>query len=140
MAAADLDGVETVVCEDWAEGIAASLRAGVEALAGAEAVLITLGDQPLITPQVIAAIADRVEASPPAARATYDGRPGHPVLIKRELFDRLRALRGDAGARDLLTEVGVEEVECGHLCHPADVDTREDLEAMRRELADGALR
>ena len=37
-------------CEDWARGQGFSLRAGVAALADADAVAITLGDQPFITP------------------------------------------------------------------------------------------
>jgi molybdenum cofactor cytidylyltransferase len=130
----DLGGVDVVVCRDWSEGISASLRAGVAELADAEAIVITLGDQPLITSQVIAAILDRIDSPAPAARATYRGRPGHPVLIKRELFDRVLELRGDAGARDLLAGAGVLEVECGHLSRPDDVDTVEDLEAVRRSL------
>lgn len=135
-ARADLEGVERVLCEHWDRGISSSLRAGVEHFADAEAIMITLGDQPFITPQVIAAILDQLDARAPAARATYAGRPGHPVLIKRELFDGVRSLSGDAGARDLLSEAGVKELECGHLCRPDDIDTREDLEAARRRLVE----
>jgi molybdenum cofactor cytidylyltransferase len=131
---ADLAEVETVIADDWREGISSSLRAGVDALAGSEALLITLGDQPFITPQVIAAIVDQIGGPEPAARATYDGRPGHPVLVKRELYAALRLLRGDAGARDLLAKAGVREFECGHLCAPDDIDTRDDLDAARRRL------
>jgi CTP:molybdopterin cytidylyltransferase MocA len=55
------------------------------------------------------------------------------VLIKRALFERVRALRGDDGARDLLAAAGVHELDCGHLCRPDDIDTLEDLEAARRQ-------
>jgi molybdenum cofactor cytidylyltransferase len=132
--AVDLDGIDLVLCADWEEGISASLRAGLGELADAEAVVITLGDQPLITPQVIASILDRLESPALAARATYGGSPGHPVLIKRELFERVLELRGDAGARDLLAGAGVLEVECGHLSRSDDIDTVADLEAVRRSL------
>ncbi len=37
-----------------------------------------------------------------AVRATYGGRPGHPVLLGRALLDRAGELRGDVGFRDLL--------------------------------------
>jgi molybdenum cofactor cytidylyltransferase len=130
---ADLGAVETIVCDRWSDGISASLVAGVEELADAEAIVVTLGDQPFVTPQVIAAIVDQIESRRPAARATYAGRPGHPVLIKRTLFDQMRALRGDEGARGLLAAAGVRELECGHLCSPQDIDTPEDLEAARRQ-------
>jgi molybdenum cofactor cytidylyltransferase len=131
-ATADLAEAETVICERWGEGISASLRTGVRSLAGAAAIVVVLGDQPFITPQVIAAIIDEIDAQAPAARATYDGRPGHPVLIKRPLFEAIEELRGDAGARDLLAGAGVRNVECGHLCRPDDIDTPDDLEAARR--------
>jgi molybdenum cofactor cytidylyltransferase len=131
---AHLDEVEVVVADDWPEGVSASLRAGVRATLDADALVITLADQPLIPPQVIAAVLDRIEMRAPAARATYAGRPGHPVLIKRELFEAVLALAGDAGARDLLERSGVVQVECGHLASDVDVDTRADLEAIRGEL------
>ena len=99
--------------------------------------MVTLGDQPFITSQVIAAILDRTDGPAPAARATYGGRPGHPVLIKRRCSARCVSLRGDAGARDLLAAAGVLELECGHLCPDEDIDTPADLEAARRLLARG---
>jgi molybdenum cofactor cytidylyltransferase len=127
---ADLSGVEVVVAPDWEAGMAASLNAGIGAVHDADAVVVTLADQPLITPQVIAAVLDRIDSHAPAARATYAGRPGHPVLIKRELFAEVSALEGDAGARDLLERAGVVRVECGHLASDHDVDTRDDLLAI----------
>ncbi|MFN8150425.1 MAG: nucleotidyltransferase family protein [Solirubrobacterales bacterium] len=129
LASSDLSEVEWVVCEQWKEGIAASLRTGVQTLADAdaEAIVITLGDEPLITAQAIAAIVDRIDTPAPAVRATYDGRPGHPVLIKRELFSEVGRLHGDEGARGLLTATGALEVECGQLCRPDDIDEPEDL-------------
>src|SRR5205814_8568214 len=50
-AGADLGGFEVVVCDDWQEGVAASLRAGVRALAGVDHVVVLLGDMPFVTPQ-----------------------------------------------------------------------------------------
>jgi molybdenum cofactor cytidylyltransferase len=129
-AKARLDGAEVVVADRWREGIAASLRAGIDALRDADAALVTLADQPLITPGVIATVADLGDSRLPAARATYGGHVGHPVLIKRELFDAVAGLTGDRGARDLLEGAGVAKVECGHLASAADVDTPADLEAI----------
>jgi molybdenum cofactor cytidylyltransferase len=126
----DLEDVEIVVAADWREGMSASLRAGVAAARGAEAIVVVLGDQPLITPQVIAAVLDPVDRPRPATRATFDGAPGHPVLIKRSLFGELQTLRGDVGARELLEARGVGSIECGHLASAHDVDTPEDLAAI----------
>ena len=127
-AEADLRGAEVVVCEAWADGQSASLKAGAAALGEVEAAVITLADQPFITPQVIAGVLDQ-RGRHLAVRATYDGRPGHPVLLERRLLDHVRELSGDTGARDLLIGEGhrVRRFEAAHLCDPTDIDTREEL-------------
>jgi CTP:molybdopterin cytidylyltransferase MocA len=71
-----------------------------------------------------------VLARPGSARAVYHGVPGHPVVLGPELLRRAGELRGDTGFRDLLA--GVPVVECGHLADPMDIDTRDDLEVVRR--------
>lgn len=122
-----LGRAEPVLCADWDAGQAASLRCGLDALRGATKVIVTLGDEPLITPQVVAMFV----AQPPGTRATYDGRPGHPVVLGSEQISALMSLHGDRGARDLLRDGPV--IEAGHLCSGRDVDTPDDLEAIRDE-------
>jgi molybdenum cofactor cytidylyltransferase len=122
----DLHGAAPVVCRDWADGQAASLRCGLAALPGADAVVVVLGDQPGITAAAVDAIAS-AEGDEDAVRATYAGTPGHPVLLRRPLLERAGELRGDTGFRDLLEHATVREVEIGHLADPADIDTREEL-------------
>jgi CTP:molybdopterin cytidylyltransferase MocA len=123
----DFGDAETVVCEDWHEGQAASVRRGVAALGDVSAAVITLGDQPFITPQVIAGVLDFDPDRDDAVRATYGGAPGHPVLLTRRLLERADELEGDVGFRDLLVGRRVRRFEAGHLCDPADIDTREEL-------------
>lgn len=118
---------ETVVCSDWESGQAASLRCGLEAVRDASAVVVTLGDAPLVTPQVISIFV----GAEGRTRAVYGGRPGHPVVLGPEQIAALESLDGDRGARDLLR--GGPEIEVGHLCSGRDVDTPEDLEAIRDE-------
>jgi molybdenum cofactor cytidylyltransferase len=125
-AGANLGAAEVVVCDGWAEGMGASLRAGLAALDGAGEVVIVLGDQPFITPAVVA----RVRAVPgDAVRAVYDGRPGHPVVVRGgDLLGSRGELSGDKGFRG----VPMAEVECGDLADPLDIDTQADLEVVRR--------
>ncbi len=124
----DFMRAEPVVCADWREGQAASLRRGVGAVAwGAEKIVVTLGDEPLVSRRAIARLADEA----PPARAAYDGRPGHPVVLGREEMSAIRGLHGDEGARRLLA--GAKMIECGELCSGSDVDTPQDLEAIRNE-------
>jgi molybdenum cofactor cytidylyltransferase len=129
-ASMDLHGAEVVVCELWAEGQAASLRAGLAVLDDMDGALILLGDQPGITPAAIEAVLAHFDGTRPL-RAVYDGKPGHPVVMPRTLVPRAMELQGDEGARQLLEDAGVRRIEVGHLCEPADVDTPTDLEALR---------
>jgi CTP:molybdopterin cytidylyltransferase MocA len=126
----DLDGADVVVCERWAEGQSASLKAGVAALGDVEAAVITLGDQPFITPEVIAGILDQ-RGRHLAVRATYDARPGHPVLLERRLLDHVSELEGDTGARKLLVGPHVWPWEVGRRCDPTDIDTPERLQEVQ---------
>jgi CTP:molybdopterin cytidylyltransferase MocA len=125
--AVDLHGARPVFCPEWEEGQAASLRAGVAALGDVDAAVIALGDMPGVTPAAVAAVVAAWDGSADAVRATYDGRPGHPILLGRALLDRAGELRGDVGFRPLLDRANVLTAETGHLADPRDVDTREEL-------------
>jgi len=127
LAAVDFGAADTVVCPNWADGQGASLRHGVCELQDARKVLLTLGDAPLITAQVIA----RFVTEPPGTRGAYDGAPGHPVVLGPRLLRAAAALQPHETLRDV--DQRWRMVECGHLCSGRDVDTTEDLEAMRHE-------
>lgn len=132
--AVSLGSARALVCADWAEGMAASLRCGIDAVGDADWVIVTLGDQPRVTSQVIAAVADEAasaSAGVAAVRATYDGVPGHPVALSRAMLPGVAKLRGDVGARELLGSASVRTFEAGRLCDPVDVDTPEELEGLR---------
>jgi molybdenum cofactor cytidylyltransferase len=118
-----------VVAGDWAEGQAASLRAGLAALDDVDGAMILLGDQPGMTPAAIQAVLAHFDGTRPL-RAVYDGSPGHPVVIPRSLIPLALELQGDAGARELLEDARALRVEVGHLCRPTDVDTPADLDSL----------
>jgi CTP:molybdopterin cytidylyltransferase MocA len=69
-----------------------------------------------------------LRAAPGAAslvRATYDGRPGHPVAIGRDHWELVAAsVHGDSGANRYLSTQGAVAVECADLWDGADIDTR----------------
>ncbi|MDQ3145541.1 MAG: NTP transferase domain-containing protein [Actinomycetota bacterium] len=110
---------------DWRQGQAASLQAGLEAAAeeDAEAVVVGLGDQPLVPAAAWAIVA---AAEHPIAVATYGGRRGNPVRLARAVWPLLPT-EGDEGARRLMRNRPgmVAAVACPG--NPADVDTVEDL-------------
>ena len=129
--------VDVVTVPDWAEGMGASLRAGLADLSSvapqevaADIALVTLVDLPDVTAEVMARVLAAAQPQGAAAlvRAAYGGVPGHPVAIGRDHWDAVRATaRGDRGARDHLRTTAHDLVECGDLATGGDVDTVADL-------------
>jgi CTP:molybdopterin cytidylyltransferase MocA len=131
IAGVDLHGAEPCLCPRWQEGQAASLACGLAELSDTEAVVVILGDQPRISPDAIRRVISARGEGALAVRATYGGDPGHPVLLERRLFGRMRNVTGDHGARNLLMSVPVREVACEDLGGGEDVDTPAELDALR---------
>lgn len=136
---AALEGLDVGVLEarEHAEGMAASLRAGLAAVAArAGAVVILLADMPEVGPaqidRLIAAF-DPAEGREICRAVTESGLPGHPVLFGRRFFETLDGLTGDRGARDLLrdAEEFVTDVPTPGEGAAIDLDTPEDWTAWR---------
>jgi len=117
-------GVDVVIASDWAEGMSASLRAGLRAMpAGSEAAVVLLVDLPDVTAEVVRRVVAGGAGPGALARATFDARPGHPVLLGRDHWAAVTATAtGDRGARDYLAGTDVRLVECGDLATGDDVD------------------
>ena len=130
---ADL-AVTVVVADDWADGMSASLRAGLLAAdrhcldhpREFGVVVVTLVDLPDVDRRVVSRVLAATGTDPSAlGRATYAGRPGHPVILGLDhLPGVLESTRGDQGARDYLREQGLTLVECADLATGRDVDSR----------------
>ncbi len=127
-------GADVVRADDWDEGMGASLRAGLGYLAAAapevRAVLVTLVDLLDVGPDVHRRVLAETGDDPDGAlaRATYGGRPGHPVLLGRAHWPAVvDTARGDRGARRYLAAHPARPVECGDLATGRDADTPEAL-------------
>lgn len=145
--------VRTVIAPDWAEGMGATLRAGLRQLAGGavagasgagsapgsadgdgdwsaaesavDAVIVHLVDLPDVGAPVVRRLLGY--AAPDAlARAAYaPGQVGHPVLLGREHWQGIiDSAAGDRGARDYLRTKDVQPVDCSDLATGIDVDSR----------------
>jgi CTP:molybdopterin cytidylyltransferase MocA len=128
----ELGRAEPLVVEGWAAGMGHVL-ASTLAQAGGDwrAVVVLLGDQPLVPGRAVARVVEAWRAGAgPVVTATYGGRPGHPKLFDRRLLPDLLRLAGDAGARQLVAAHPdwVHRVEVGDLGSDADVDVEADLE------------
>ena len=114
------------------DGLSSSLRIGLDAAAEdptVDAVLVLLGDQPSVRPEVIAAVLAAAETSPqPIIRVRYsDDDAPNPVLIRRAAWALVAGLSGDRGLGPMLTERADLVAEVGAPGSNPDIDTPEDL-------------
>jgi molybdenum cofactor cytidylyltransferase len=124
--------VRFVHASDYAEGLSASLKAGIAAVpVECAAALVCLGDMPLVTGRMI----DRLLAAydPDEGRLivlpTFRGKQGNPMLWDRRFFAEILEISGDSGARHLLGRhmEGLAEVEMADEAVLRDFDTPESL-------------
>jgi CTP:molybdopterin cytidylyltransferase MocA len=115
--------VRAVTNDDWASGMASSLAVGLASATGGAA-LVTLVDLPGLPVAAVTRMLGFATDTSALARAVFDGRPGHPVLIGSGHWMPLAAtLAGDRGAGAYLAAHGAVEVECGDLYDGEDVDS-----------------
>lgn len=128
--------VRIAMNQRWPEGMGTSIQAGLDALAedDLDGVLLTLGDQPLVTSSHLdSLIATQESTGKAVVAAEYAGTVGIPVLFMRSMFAQLRGLAPDKGCKSVIVGnkseaafVACPEAEC-------DVDTPEDLAAVQRQ-------
>jgi CTP:molybdopterin cytidylyltransferase MocA len=114
---------------NWSDGISASLRAGIGAIpAGTPAAVVTLVDLPDVGETVVRRVLETGAGPATLTRATYHGRPGHPVVLGRAHWPGiLTAANGDVGARAYFDEHAPELVECADLASGRDVDRPDEV-------------
>ena len=124
---------------DYATGQASSLRAGLRAIASdggatdagrADAVVVLLGDQPMVTAALLdALVARQRDTCAVAVMCVQAGRRSPPTLLHRDLWPEIEGLRGDVGAREILagrSDVALLTVEPA-VARLDDIDTPDDL-------------
>lgn len=129
----ELDGlpVKFVVNDEFEQGMGTSVRAGAVAVEDSSAVVVCLGDMPLVEASVINALIDAYDqgAGIKACQPVYEGQRGNPVLWGADSLGDLRQLEGDEGARKLLRGLGnaLVLVPVPHQGVVLDADTPDDL-------------
>lgn len=124
-----LDGVQTVVADDFGAGCSSSLRVALAHVEEtADGIVLMLGDQPDVRPNSVERlIAER--GANPIAVCRYSNGIGHPFWLGRSVFDELDRLHGDKGVWKLVERAAVDgtlgEVLIDDVI-PPDVDTWDD--------------
>ncbi|MGI9260848.1 MAG: nucleotidyltransferase family protein [Woeseiaceae bacterium] len=121
-----------VVNTAFRDGLSTSIRAGIASVAGAaDAVLLMLGDQPLITGAHLQALVDRWRESPESIVASaYAETLGPPVIFPRYCYPELAALSGDRGAKSVINANIDKVVRVDCAAAAVDIDRPEDLESI----------
>jgi molybdenum cofactor cytidylyltransferase len=132
--AALLKDIRVVINENYASGMASSLREGLAAVnLESDAALIVLADQPLVSPETMNEIVERFCGSDGEIVVPYyRGERGNPVLLGRAVFAEAMALEGDVGCRAIFSRhtEGILRVDVDDAGILADIDTRKDLERL----------
>lgn len=122
-------GCPTTICHDAHNGMASSL---VHALKhcpdDCTGWIIALADMPYVQADTISALVQALEDGAGIVAPTYMGRRGNPVGFSRDYLPQLLALKGDKGARDLLKQLRVTEIEVDDVGILQDIDVPKDLQ------------
>ena len=127
-----------VINSNYDEGMSGSLKAGLRTLEpNIEASIFVLGDQPLITAQIINSLILKYQSNrAKIVIPVHHGKRGNPVLIDRILFQEIEKLDGDMGAREIIAnnEQFIDEVIIDTPDIFRDIDTEEDYFNMMASL------
>lgn len=123
------EGARVIRAARAAEGMGASLAAGVVAAGGAPGYVVALADMPWIAPDSVARVAAALAGGAQIVAPYYKSARGHPVGFGAALRDELAALAGDEGARHVLAAHGdaVERIDVDDPGVLRDVDRPGDL-------------
>lgn len=120
-------GCEVVTCDLADTGMAASLVCALGQASGAQGWIVALGDMPRVSPETIHSLQYALEQGAGIAAPMYRGKRGNPVGFSRQYLPQLLALQGDQGARGILKQYPVQEVDVDDAGILQDIDTPADL-------------
>ena len=129
---------EVAVNHDWREGLASSIRAGLQHVLtddhDIELILLMACDQPLVDEKGLRELIRTQESTAkPIVASAYAGTLGIPALFARSVFPALLELTGDRGAKELILSRPDDVASFDFPAAAVDVDTAADLEQLTRE-------
>ncbi|MHC4600221.1 MAG: selenium cofactor biosynthesis protein YqeC [Planctomycetota bacterium] len=97
------DDLEIVANPRYGEGLSESIRRGLEAAGEFDGALLVLGDLPFLGVDLARAVVEAYRSSTaPLSFPVVEGRPGHPILFRKDLWGALREVQGDEGGRSVV--------------------------------------
>lgn len=125
--------VQIVYNKDWEEGMSSSIRSGITALLNrnpsAEAAIIAVIDQPFLSSTIIADLIEKYEATKkPVVACAYKDVIGTPALFDKSFFQPLLELKGQSGAKKIISQNKNAVVTIPFHLGYIDIDTKEDYE------------
>lgn len=129
-----LTGSSVTYCanKNYKKGMLSSIQEGVKSMpASSDGCLVVLGDQPMITPEIINAIIDAYSRTQKGIVVpVFEKRRGHPVLIDRKYRNDVDSLDPEVGLRDLIWKFpdDIAEVKIDEEAIVRDIDTRDDYQ------------
>jgi molybdenum cofactor cytidylyltransferase len=118
---------------DWQEGMASSIRAGINRLKQNEqnfdSVILMLCDQPFVDAGLLDQLIQNKQAKGIVACA-YNETIGPPVLFDRKYFDEMLLLKGQEGAKKLILKYPDDVETVPFPLGAVDIDTMEDYERL----------
>lgn len=132
----DKSNVNTIINTEWKEGMASSVRNGLNELLfispSTDAVIFMVCDQPHISSMVINELINtQSETGKPIVTCNYGEVIGPPALFHKSLFPELMQLKGDAGARKIIQQHSNDVATILFAKGNIDIDTNEDYEALK---------
>ncbi len=130
--------VQIIENASYKEGLSTSLKVGLQAISPqAQAVLVLLGDQLLVSHAIIDTLIDKYEESGSIMVApVYNGKRGNPVLFDRSLIPDLIKVTGDKGGREIIEKhiAQLATVDFKSAIIGSDIDSWSDYIEIRRFL------
>ncbi|MET3319833.1 UNVERIFIED_ORG: molybdenum cofactor cytidylyltransferase [Peribacillus simplex] len=135
----DLEDIEIIYNQNYANGMAFSLKLGIEAVKkDVDAVMVFLADQPLVSKSIVQLLIDHYKAHKHEGirivRSKYKEDLGHPILFDAELFNEFDSIAGDQGGKEIIKKYTqlTKIISFDNQMWGMDVDTPEDYLIMKK--------
>jgi molybdenum cofactor cytidylyltransferase len=130
----EIDKTKVYITEntEWEEGMASSVRIGLQIFPSADAVIFMVCDQPYVSASLLNDLINtQVDTGKPIVTSDYGEAIGPPALFHKSLFNELMQLKGDAGAKKIIETHRDEVATVLFTKGKIDIDTKEDYEALK---------